>query len=49
MIGIYADDEVVDLRVEVQAEDFCHWYVVNGRVEQGELQWRANPVLRCDH
>lgn len=47
MIVIYADDEIVDLRVQVQADDFCHWYGVMGRAEQDELEWRGGPALPC--
>ena len=48
MVGIYADDTTVDLRVQVQANDFCHWYGVTGRVDQGSLEWRGGPALSCD-
>jgi len=48
MIVIYADDAIVDLRVQVQADDFCHWYGVMGQIEQDELEWRGGPALPCD-
>lgn len=48
MIGIYADDAIVDLRVQVQADDFCHWYGVTGQVERGELEWRGGPAQPCN-
>jgi hypothetical protein len=48
MIVIYADDAIVDLRVQVQADDFCHWYGVMGQVEQDELEWRGGPAQPCD-
>lgn len=48
IIGIYADQAIVDLRVQVQADDFCHWYGVTGQVEEDELEWRGGPAQPCD-
>jgi hypothetical protein len=48
IVGIYADDTTVDLRVQVQASDFCHWYGVAGHVQEGALEWRGGPALPCD-
>ena len=48
IIGIYADQNLVDLRVQVQADNFCHWYGVTGQVEQGEIVWRGGPANSCD-
>lgn len=48
IVGIYADQSLVDLRVQVQADDFCHWYGVTGRVDEGELAWQGGPALPCD-
>jgi hypothetical protein len=48
IIGIYADQAIVDLRVQVQADDFCHWYGVTGQVDQDELAWRGGPAQPCD-
>jgi hypothetical protein len=48
IIGIYADQALVDLRVQIQADDFCHWYGVTGQVEQGEIAWRGGPAGSCD-
>lgn len=48
IIGIYADQNLVDLRVQVQADDFCHWYGVTGQVEQSEIAWRGGPAQSCD-
>lgn len=48
IIGIYADQAIVDLRVQVQADDFCHWYGVIGEVDQDELAWRGGPAQPCD-
>jgi hypothetical protein len=47
MVGIYADSTTVDLRVQIQAEGFCHWYGVAGRVQDGALEWRAQSALPC--
>jgi hypothetical protein len=48
MVAIYADDTTVDLRVEVMADGFCHWYGVGGQVRAGALEWRASPARACD-
>ncbi len=48
IVGIYADDAIVDLRVQVQATDFCHWYGIAGRVQEGAIEWRGGPALPCD-
>lgn len=48
MIVIYAGSAMVDLRVQVQAHDFCHWYGVIGQIEQDQLEWRGGPALPCD-
>jgi hypothetical protein len=48
IIGIYADQNLVDLRVQIQADDFCHWYGVTGQVEQEEITWRGGPAQSCD-
>lgn len=48
MIVIYADERIVDLRVKLQADGFCHWYGANGRVENDVLEWRAGPADACD-
>jgi hypothetical protein len=47
MVGIYADATSVDLRVQIQAEGFCHWYGVIGRVQGEAIQWSAQPALPC--
>lgn len=46
-VVIFADETTVDLRVEVRADEFCHWFGVVGRVEAGVLVWRGGPVLGC--
>lgn len=48
IVGIYGDDRLVDLRVEVQTGGFCHWYGVVGSVNDGVLEWRGSPALDCD-
>jgi hypothetical protein len=48
IVGIYADDTTVDLRVQVRANDFCHWYGVAGHVREGALEWRGGPAFPCD-
>jgi len=48
IVGIYADQRIVDLRVQVQADDFCYWYGVMGQVERSELAWRGGPAQPCD-
>ncbi|MEX2322904.1 MAG: hypothetical protein WEA29_03945 [Acidimicrobiia bacterium] len=47
MVGVYADATTVDLRVQIQAEGFCHWYGVSGHVQGGALQWSAQPASPC--
>jgi len=44
---IYADQTLVDLRVELRAEGFCQWYGVMGFVEGSTLQWHADRALPC--
>lgn len=48
MIVIFADENLVDLRVKLQADGFCHWYGANGRVNDDKLEWRAGPADACD-
>jgi len=48
IVGIYADEDLVDLRLQVQADDFCYWYGVTGRVEQDEIEWQGGPARSCD-
>lgn len=48
LIGVYADDQIVDLRAQVRADGFCHWYAVTGRVQDGALGWSAAPVSACE-
>lgn len=48
MIVIYADESIVDLRVKLQADGFCHWYGATGRVNDDKLDWRAGPADACD-
>ncbi|MGH8937157.1 MAG: hypothetical protein ACRDXD_13005 [Acidimicrobiia bacterium] len=48
MVVIYADSTIVDLRVQVQAGGFCHWYGVVGRVDNGELRWDGGPAIACE-
>jgi hypothetical protein len=48
MFVIYAGQDLVDLRVQVESDDFCHWYGVTGQVEQDELAWRGGPAQPCD-
>jgi hypothetical protein len=48
MFVIYAGRDLVDLRVKVEADDFCHWYGVTGQVEHDELAWRGGPAQPCD-
>ncbi len=43
MVVIHAGEWLVDLRVALQAQGFCHWYGVQGRVVDGKLEWRAAP------
>ena len=45
MVVIYADAEMIDLRVRVDDGDFCQWYGVTGRVEESGLVYRAGPAL----
>ena len=45
---IYADQTLVDLRVELRTEGFCQWYGVQGIVEGSALQWYADRALPCD-
>lgn len=48
IIGIYADQNLVDLRLQVQADDFCYWYGVTGRADQDEIEWQGGPAQSCD-
>lgn len=48
MFVIYAGQDLVDLRVQVEADDFCHLYGVTGQVEEEELEWRGGPAQPCD-
>ncbi|MFZ0492000.1 MAG: hypothetical protein WAM81_02250 [Acidimicrobiia bacterium] len=49
VILIWADDTTVDLRVQVQAFGFCHWYGVGGDVHDGALRWWSGPsALPCE-
>lgn len=47
MVAIYADARTVDLRVQVEAGGFCHWYGVGGQIREGRLEWRAGPAGPC--
>ena len=47
IIAIYADASTVDLRVQVEAGGFCHWYGVGGQIREGRLEWRAGPAGPC--
>ena len=48
IVGIYGDEQSVDLRAKVQTDGFCHWYGVVGRVNDGVIEWRGVPALDCD-
>lgn len=48
MVVIFADEDIVDLRVKLQADGFCHWYGANGRVNNDQIEWRAGPAGPCD-
>ncbi len=48
MVTIFADDTMVDLRVEVQDDGFCHWYGVLGTIHQGRLEWRGGQPTTPD-
>lgn len=48
IVGIYADDTMVDLRVQIQANEYCHWFGVTGYVRESALEWRGGPALPCD-
>lgn len=37
---IYADEEIIDLRVRVSDDDGCRWFGVGGSVEDGKIGWR---------
>jgi hypothetical protein len=47
MIAIHADATTVDLRAQIQADGFCHWYGVLGIVDGGAIQWSAQPAGPC--
>ena len=47
MIAIYADAVTVDLRVQVEADGFCHWYGIGGQIREARLEWRASPASPC--
>ncbi|MCP3912294.1 MAG: hypothetical protein GY713_15220 [Actinomycetia bacterium] len=44
MVTVFADDTMVDLRVEVQDDGFCHWYGVLGTIHHA----RSGKELRGD-
>lgn len=48
MVLIYADQAIVDLRVQVESDAFCQWYGVTGMVDEGRLTYRASPALPCE-
>jgi hypothetical protein len=48
IVVIYADQAMVDLRVQVEGDAFCQWYGVTGIVDKGRLTYRASPALPCD-
>jgi hypothetical protein len=48
MVAIYADATSVDLRVQIQAEGFCHWYGVLGLIQGEAIQWSAQPAGACN-
>ncbi len=47
MIAIHADARTVDLRVQVEAGGFCHWYGVGGQIREARLEWRASSAGPC--
>ena len=47
MYVIYAGQDIVDLRVKVEADDFCHFYGVTGQIKEDELAWRGGPAQPC--
>lgn len=49
MVVIFADSELVDLRVQVRWEGACQWYGVTGRVTDDGLRWSSGPALSCDY
>jgi hypothetical protein len=48
MIGIGADEQFVDFRIQVEADGFCHWYGVMGHIQDGALVWGGGPAGACD-
>ncbi len=48
MVVIYADSEMIDLRVRIDDGRFCQWYGVSGVLEGGRLVYRAGPALACE-
>jgi hypothetical protein len=52
-VVIHEDDTMRDLRVQlVNDAGTCRWIAANGRLEEGQMAWRASPVpadlSRCD-
>lgn len=48
MVVIYAGTNLIDLRVKLEADNFCQWYGVTGRVTEGELRWSGySPGQDC--
>ncbi len=47
MVVIYADSEMIDLRVQVDDGHFCQWYGVSGVLKGGRLVYGAGPALAC--
>lgn len=41
IVGIFAGDTTIDLRVQVSANSFCHWYGVVGTLNQDRIAWQG--------
>lgn len=48
MVVVYADSEMIDLRVRVDNGHFCQWYGVSGVARGSRLVYRAEPALACE-
>ena len=41
IIGIFADETTVDLRIQVSGDAFCGWYGVIGTAVDNQIEWRT--------
>lgn len=47
LVVLFSHDGLIDTRVRVEAEDYCHWYGAGGYVVNGRMTWNADEALPC--